>query len=411
MFNRSRLLNRRFAFRNFRGQRLLPLVAFMVATTAASAAVDQDARVQISRQQSQINQLQGQVSALEIWRTSIQDDNSALKARYDGLHEVQRQLNVQFLALREQQSTIASQSSALRADNQAIATQFGAVLAQVKALSETQQQNEFKLAQLEGQSGGRGMVQLLNQVDSLNGDLNKLRGKIEELNNSIANAEKRQKDMYLDLDTRIRRAEQQNAAGGLKKNEDAIAALEARIRKLEQSAAQAAAAIPAPVSTATGADAPAPGTAVAIAQPGSVISQGGATSVQSPLPGGEGTAQAAYDAALSTYRMGDYQGAVNAFQNFLRHYSQHALASNAHYWIGDAYYQLRDYRSAIDVQRKLIGAHPDSAKVPDAMLNIGSAELGLGDAAAARKSWEELVAKHPSSEAAEKARQRISRLR
>ncbi|MGH8630696.1 MAG: tetratricopeptide repeat protein, partial [Burkholderiales bacterium] len=75
------------------------------------------------------------------------------------------------------------------------------------------------------------------------------------------------------------------------------------------------------------------------------------------------------------------------------------------------YFQLRDYKSAIEAQRKLLSAYPNSPKVPDALLNLGSAELGLGDPAAARKTWDELIAKHPSTEAAEKARQRLSRLR
>jgi len=72
---------------------------------------------------------------------------------------------------------------------------------------------------------------------------------------------------------------------------------------------------------------------------------------------------------------------------------------------------LRDYKAAIEAQRKLISTYPDSPKVPDALLNLGSAELGLGDAAAARKTWDELIAKHPNTDAAEKAKQRISRLR
>ena len=37
----------------------------------------------------------------------------------------------------------------------------------------------------------------------------KLRGQLEVLNNGLENAQKRQRDMYLDLDTRLRRIEQQ----------------------------------------------------------------------------------------------------------------------------------------------------------------------------------------------------------
>jgi TolA-binding protein len=45
------------------------------------------------------------------------------------------------------------------------------------------------------------------------------------------------------------------------------------------------------------------------------------------------------------------------------------------------------------------------------MLNLGSAYSALGDGPGARKAWEDLVARYPQSEAAEKARQRLARLK
>ena len=177
---------------------------------------------------------------------------------------------------------------------------------------------------------------------------------------------------------------EQNIAAAQKKEQESIAAIEERLRKLEL-AAQAQPAIPATVNTGAASEAPAP-------QP-----------AESP--------QRTYEAAMNSYRASDYQGAIDGFTGFLRQYPQHALSANAQYWIGDAHFQLRDYKSAIEAQRKLLSTYPDSAKVPDALLNIGSAELGLGDPVAARKTWDDLIARHPSSDAADKARQRLSRLR
>ena len=98
------------------------------------------------------------------------------------------------------------------------------------------------VAQANTQSEARAMVNLMNQLDNLNRELNKLRGKIEELGNSILNAKKRQKDMYLDLDTRLRRIETSNAqiAQTSKKANEALLALQARIDRLEQSAVSGA---------------------------------------------------------------------------------------------------------------------------------------------------------------------------
>ena len=318
-----------------KGQRWLPLFALAICANAAYGAMDPDARMPLSE-----------------WR-------------------------------------------AVRAEQQELAARLAGMMAQAQDPAGAPQEGATQFAQADAPGGNRSMVQLVNQMEALNGELNKLRGKIEELGHGISNAEKRQRDMYLDLDTRMRRLEQAVSAAQ-KKEQDNLAALEERLRKLEQSVQ--AGPIPAPAAS-SGGDAAA-GTATAAAMPGG---PGGASSPDNP--------QQVYDQALNNYRMGNYAVAASGFQSFLKQFAQHSLADNAQYWIGETYFQLRDYKAAVDAQRKLMASYPNSPKVPDALLNMGSAELGLGDSAAARKAWEELVAKHPDSEAADKARQRLARLR
>ena len=247
-------------------------------------------------------------------------------------------------------------------------------------------------AQTDNAASNRGVVQLLNQVEALNGDLNRLRGQIELLTNEITNAQKRQRDMYVDLDTRLRRIEQQGAA--VKKEQEA-AALEARVRKLEQAAAERAA-IPAPVASP----------AVAAVVPPV------ATAPASANPSGDDPAsiQRAYEYAYNIYRNGDYPGAMRSFESFLKAHPKHPLAANAQYWIGESHLQLREFQAAIDAQRKLLGTYPDSNKVPDALLIIGTAESSLGASTAAKTTFEDLIARYPASDSAEKAKVRLSRL-
>jgi TolA-binding protein len=45
------------------------------------------------------------------------------------------------------------------------------------------------------------------------------------------------------------------------------------------------------------------------------------------------------------------------------------------------------------------------------MLNLGSAYAAQGDGANARRAWEDLVGRYPQTDAAEKARQRLARLK
>lgn len=248
-------------------------------------------------------------------------------------------------------------------------------------------------AQTENASTNRGVVQLLNQVEALNGDLNRLRGQIELLTNEITNAQKRQRDMYVDLDTRLRRIEQQSAA--VKKEQEAAAALEARVRKLEQAAAERTA-IPAPVASPA---------VAAVVPPVATVPAGASPSGDDPA-----SIQRAYENAYSIYRSGDYPGAMRSFESFLKAHPKHPLAANAQYWIGESHLQLREFQAAIDAQRKLLGTYPDSNKVPDALLIIGTAESSLGAATAARTTFEDLIARYPASDSAEKAKVRLSRL-
>ncbi len=256
----------------------------------------------------------------------------------------------------------------------------------------------------------RGVIELMNQIETLNAELNKLRGDLEVLNNGLENAQRRQRDMYLDLDTRLRRFEGAGAESGTRQDKQ-LSELEARIKRLEE-AGPGAAGKPDPQPGAaappTGAGAPAVAAPVAPTPPVP-------PSVQRPAsPGTAADPNAprrAYDSALSAYRAGDYQGAIAAFDAFVKRYPRDALAPNAQYWIGDAWFNLRDFRAALGAQQALISNYPDSVKVPDAMLNVSSAQIALGESALARKTLEDLVTRFPQTDAAEKARQRLAKLK
>jgi len=255
-----------------------------------------------------------------------------------------------------------------------------------------QSREPIVLAQADsGKADARAMVQLVNQIEAFNRELNKLRGKVEELQNSVINAEKRQKDMYLDLDTRLRRIESSNTsiANDATKITEAMKALQGRVEKLEQSAAAGAAAMSTAPVAATGETEP---------------------TTDALSAGANAAVYQAYEAAMGLYRGAKYQDAIAAFQAIVNQNPQHPLAVNAQYWTGDAYYQLRAYRSAIDAQKQLIERYPNGNKVPDAMLNMGSAYIGLGELQTARELWDKLIANYPGSRAAANARERLERL-
>lgn len=238
---------------------------------------------------------------------------------------------------------------------------------QAKRQEELRRQQDALAARVGGLEEAAKLAQtpifeLLSQIEQLRREVMGLRGQIEVLGNNIEGTAKRQRDMYVDLDTRLRRLEQ-------------------------------------------GAPAAQPGAA-----PGPVE---GAAAAAAPASASAPTADElrAYEAAQNQRRIGNYQGAIVAFQGFIAQNPKSALAHRAQYWIGDSYYNVRDFKAAILNQQKLIAAYPESASVPDALLNIASSQLELGDVASAKKTLDGVLTRYPSSDAAEKAKRRLANLK
>ncbi len=79
-------------------------------------------------------------------------------------------------------------------------------------LAQVQKQLDDRIAALEAQLKSQGLVELFSQVEQLKSDVARLRGQIEVLNHEQEQAQKRQRDLYVDLDSRLRRLE--GGAGG-----------------------------------------------------------------------------------------------------------------------------------------------------------------------------------------------------
>jgi tol-pal system protein YbgF len=241
-------------------------------------------------------------------------------------------------------------------------------------LTQVQKQLEDRIAALEQQLKSQGLVEMFGAIEQLKADLARMRGQIEVLTHELGEAQKRQRDLYVDLDSRMRRLETANAT---------------------------AAGVPA-VPGAAGA----PVQAVTATQPAGTAPAATTPAAAAPVVDAAAE-QRAYDAALEQFKRADYPGAIASFGAFVKAHPKSPLAPSAQYWIGNAQFARRDFRGAIAAQRQLVQQYPDSAKVPDAMLNIASAQGELNENAAARRTLEELIAKYPASEAAGKAKQRL----
>jgi len=237
-------------------------------------------------------------------------------------------------------------------------------------LSQQGRDNEVRIARLEELIRNIGVVELVRQLDQQNAELARLRGQLEVIANENQQIQKRQRDFYLDLDSRLKSLE-----GGGK---------------------------PPATSDAAPASSGASGAAnatVATTQP------------RTPSREEQANELKKYDLASNLFRRNDFASAIEAFRAFLKDYPQSQLASNAQYWIGISYANLKDYRNALAAQEQVVLKHPQSPKAPDALLAIAAIHAEQGDPGSARNTLEDIIARFPSSDAASKARTRLTTLR
>lgn len=224
------------------------------------------------------------------------------------------------------------------------------------------QQTEARVAKLEEavKQQTKSMLDLQSQIDALNTLIRNLRGQNEEINHGLQDAEKRQKDFYVDLDTRLRHFES------------------AEETAKEAATAAAAAASKAPVAPVS-------------------------TDPSDPVP-----EDRAFEAAYGLYKSGNNANAVKAFQDFIRKYPDSVHVPNANYWLGNAQLALKDYKDALITYQGFLKENPESSKLPEVMYGIAGCQQGLKRPVAAHKTLKQLIAKYPSSEAAAKARKMLA---
>ena len=97
-------------------------------------------------------------------------------------------------------------------------------------------------------------------------------------------------------------------------------------------------------------------------------------------------------------------------RDFVATYPDSPLASNAQYWLGEAYYVTREYQNAIAAFQKVTTDWPDSRKAPDALVKIGFTQSALGRNGDARATLEDVMRRYPGTEAAQLATERLKRL-
>ena len=80
----------------------------------------------------------------------------------------------------------------------------------------------------------------------------------------------------------------------------------------------------------------------------------------------------AFEAALATFRAGDFKGALAAFQSFATAHPQSAYAASVQYWLGSTLYALKDAKAALSTPDAFVRRHSDHPRTAEALLLFGT---------------------------------------
>ncbi|MGB5327472.1 MAG: tol-pal system protein YbgF, partial [Gammaproteobacteria bacterium] len=231
----------------------------------------------------------------------------------------------------------------------------------------------------------RAMLDMIQQVDEISEEVGLLRGEIEVQGNDINDIKKRQRELYLDIDRRLRDIESgATASSG------------------QTSVPQGSGAASAGTTTSGAQQTPS-------VEPSS--SQATTTTQTTTPPVTPSVTQseekAAYQAAFDTLKEGRYKKAKTELKSFLDKFPNSSYAGNAQYWLGEAHYVTRNFEQGIIEFKKVINSYPGSSKMPDAMLKLGYTYYELKQFDQAKVILQELRDRFPQATAARLATKRL----
>ncbi len=228
----------------------------------------------------------------------------------------------------------------------------------------------------------KAMLEMMQIVEEMSTEISQLNGQIEQQTFDIAEIKKQQRELYLDVDRRLRQLESgavsQAPAGSIS------------VPQIDTTATT-----PAPAASGQ-APAPTPEPTASI-QPAPSLTQS--------------EEKEAYQAAFDTLKEGRYRQAKVELKSFLGKYPNSSYAGNAQYWLGEAHYVTRNFEEGITEFKQVLSKYPTSNKVPDAMLKLGYTFYELKQFDEAKAILNDLRERFPDATAARLATKRLDRIR
>ena len=305
-----------------------------------------------------------------------------------------------------------------------------------------------RLERVENALSNQSLLEMVQQVQSLEVEINRLRGEVEVQNHAIEQLKKRQRDLYTDIDRRIQRLENPVAAAtgamagegepplqtlspfqGTEVTGGQQAETPLTLELVEQEPAPGSAGEqingdglkPVPGPEVAGQQISGDGLESAPETPENIAAEDPAQEPTMPETA-EGAAaeapaavdpelvEAAYRHALDLLKQSRYDPAIKAFRDFLTRYPGSEYAGNAQFWLAEAYYVNSRFGQALVEYSTLVKRYPDSPKLAQATLKAAFCRHEMGQVEAARQQLDEIIRQYPGTTTASLAQDRLARI-
>lgn len=232
---------------------------------------------------------------------------------------------------------------------------------------------EQRLRRIEQQMDNLQNNNSVTRVDTLQNEIQSLRGQVEQLTHQLQQLQSQQRTMYSDLDKRL--SQQSTAVSKAKEMVAASATITAKTPKNN----------------------------IAKTQP--------TTKTDSNAQPNVAEEQQIYQTAYNLIKQKKYGDAVNALQKMLQKYPSGQFASNAHYWLGELYGLMGKNDEALIEFDTVAKNYPESPRVSDAQLKIGliyAAQLKWADA---KSTFKKIINRYPGSASARLAAEQLKQIK
>lgn len=193
------------------------------------------------------------------------------------------------------------------------------------------------------------------QLDTLQADVDEIRGSIELHNHQLEQILERQRELYLELENRFANLSEQTASVGS-------------------------------------------------STPG--LSQ----TIEPSIPTGQSEEQAYQSAVNLILKDRNFEEAIPAFQSFLSSFPNSSYTDNAHYWLGQLLFNKQDWDGAREQFAVVVNNFAGSSKRADAILKLGMVEKSVNNKPKAKSLFEQVIAEYPDSTPSRLANEQLKSL-